>query len=64
MRIFNGEEGDVFGVSTASLDALFRKAKARVLIEDLHFHDSLGDLTPWEYRVKHEGLGNSNYTCN
>ena len=27
-------------------------------------HDSLGDLTPWEYRVKHEGLENSNYTCN
>ena len=27
-------------------------------------HDSLGDLTPWEYRVKHEGLENPNYTCN
>ncbi len=27
-------------------------------------HDSLGDLTPWEYRVKHEGLENSNYRCN
>lgn len=27
-------------------------------------HDSLGDLTPWEYRVKHEGLENSNYMCN
>jgi putative transposase len=27
-------------------------------------HDSLGDLTPWEYRVKHEGPENSNYTCN
>ena len=27
-------------------------------------HDALGDLTPWEYRVKHEGLGNSNYACN
>jgi len=27
-------------------------------------HDSLGDLTPWEYRVKHEELENSNYTCN
>ena len=27
-------------------------------------HDSLGDLTPWEYRVKHEGLENSNYPCN
>ena len=27
-------------------------------------HDSLGYLTPWEYRVKYEGLENSNYTCN
>ena len=27
-------------------------------------HDSLGDLTPWEYRVKHEQLENSNYACN
>jgi putative transposase len=27
-------------------------------------HDSLGDLTPWEYLAKHEGLENSNYTCN
>jgi len=27
-------------------------------------HDSLEDLTPWEYWVKHEGLKNSNYTCN
>ena len=29
-----------FGLSAAILDALFRKAKARALIEDLHFHDS------------------------
>ena len=27
-------------MATASLDALFRKAKARALIEDLHFHDT------------------------
>lgn len=35
-------EGDtVFGIaSTATLDALFRKAKARALIDDLHFHDT------------------------
>lgn len=35
-------EGDtVFGItSTTVLDALFRKAKARALIEDLHFHDT------------------------
>lgn len=31
----------VFGItSTTVLDALFRKAKARALIEDLHFHDT------------------------
>ncbi|CAB3916276.1 MULTISPECIES: tyrosine-type recombinase/integrase [Achromobacter] len=29
-----------FTVSSATLDALFRKAKDRLLIEDLHFHDS------------------------
>ena len=40
LRCLNGGEGTVFGLSTASLDALFRKAKARVLIEDLHFHDT------------------------
>lgn len=40
LRPLNGEEGAVFGVSTASLDALFRKAKARALVEDLHFHDT------------------------
>ena len=33
--------GAVFGISsTQTLDSLFRKAKARALIEDLHFHDS------------------------
>jgi putative transposase len=26
-------------------------------------HDALNDLTPWEYRVKHEQLENSNYAC-
>ncbi|MEW8692252.1 MAG: site-specific integrase [Candidatus Thiodiazotropha endolucinida] len=40
LRPLNSEVGAVFGVSTASLDALFRKAKARALIEDLHFHDT------------------------
>ena len=40
LRSLNGEEGAVFCVSTASLDALFRKAKARALIEGLHFHDT------------------------
>jgi integrase len=27
-------------LSTSTLDALFRKAKARALVEDLHFHDT------------------------
>ncbi len=40
LRFLNGEGGAVFDVPTASLDALFRKAKARALIEDLHFHDT------------------------
>ena len=31
---------DGFTVSSASLDALFRKTTSRLLIEDLHFHDS------------------------
>jgi len=29
-----------FSLSSATLDALFRKARDRLLIEDLHFHDS------------------------
>jgi len=33
-------QATVFGITAASLDALFRKAKAMALIEDLHFHDS------------------------
>ncbi len=34
------ERGTVFGLSSASLDALFRKAKDRCGITDLTFHDS------------------------
>ena len=30
----------VFMLDTALLDALFRKAKKRAMVEDLHFHDS------------------------
>lgn len=30
----------VFGLQAASLDALFRKIKARAMVDDLHFHDS------------------------
>jgi integrase len=34
-------EGDsCFGITSQNLDALFRRAKARVGIDDLHFHDS------------------------
>lgn len=32
--------GQFFTVSSASLDSLFRKARDRLLIKDLHFHDS------------------------
>ncbi|MFP3643376.1 tyrosine-type recombinase/integrase [Paraburkholderia sp. SIMBA_054] len=32
-----------FTVTSASLDALFRKAKGALCIEDLHFHDSRGE---------------------
>lgn len=43
LRIINQLPRDgesVFGISTAQIDALFRKAKARAMIEGLHFHDS------------------------
>lgn len=43
IRILEQVRGDtesVFNLRTAQIDALFRKAKARALIEDLHFHDS------------------------
>jgi len=40
LRSLNGEGDTVFDVSTASLDALFRKTRARANIEDLHFHDT------------------------
>jgi len=30
----------VFNITTAQIDALFRKAKGKALIEDLHFHDT------------------------
>lgn len=33
-------ESTLFNVPSASLDALFRKAKDRAMIEDLHFHDT------------------------
>lgn len=35
----------LFGITASSLDALFRKAKKRALIEDLHFHDFRHEAT-------------------
>jgi integrase len=32
-----------FTLSSAVLDALFRKTRNRLLIEDLHFHDTRGE---------------------
>ncbi|MBN9642910.1 MAG: tyrosine-type recombinase/integrase [Achromobacter sp.] len=41
-----------FSISAASLDALFRKTRNRLLIEDLHFHDSRAEaLTRLARRV-------------
>ena len=34
------EKEQCFGVSSVTLDAIFRKARDKLLIEDLHFHDS------------------------
>jgi integrase len=34
------DEGNVFTLTSPSLDALFRKAKGKAKIEDLHFHDT------------------------
>jgi integrase len=40
MKQVQSESDRVFNLSSSQLDALFRKAKQRTLIEDLHFHDS------------------------
>ncbi|ARQ46069.1 tyrosine-type recombinase/integrase [Oxalobacter formigenes] len=34
------EENTCFDIASSSLDALFRKAKKRAMIDDLHFHDT------------------------
>ena len=34
------KSGSVFAINSANLDSLFRKAKAKAMIEDLHFHDT------------------------
>ena len=39
MRPSSGR-GQWFTISSASLDALFRKARQRLMIDDLHFHDA------------------------
>lgn len=42
----------IFTISSASLDAIFRKAKANTMIEDLHFHDARADaLTRFARKV-------------
>jgi integrase len=44
--------GNVFTVGSKSLDAMFRKARKALLIEDLHFHDSRAEaLTRLARRV-------------
>lgn len=39
------DDGRLFSVSSASCDALFRKAKGRAMIDDLHFHDTRREAT-------------------
>ena len=34
------DDASVFQLGSAQLDALFRKAKAKAVIDDLHFHDT------------------------
>jgi len=40
MKAYPSESGTLFGVSTSQVDSLFRKAKDKCGIVDLHFHDS------------------------
>lgn len=40
VKPLRGDGDSVFQIGSDSLDALFRKAKARALIDDLHFHDT------------------------
>ncbi|MCB1936730.1 MAG: site-specific integrase [Nitrosomonas sp.] len=39
------ESESVFNLRTSQIDALFRKAKSRALIGDLHFHDTRAEAT-------------------
>lgn len=46
------DRANCFTIDSASLDALFRKTRARLLIDDLHFHDSRAEaLTRLSRRV-------------
>jgi integrase len=46
-----------FGMTSANLDAIFRRAKARVGIDDLHFHDTRAEaLTRLSRKVPVEAL--------
>lgn len=50
LRLLRGFKG--FTISSESLDALFRKARDSLLIEDLHFHDARADaLTRFSRKV-------------
>ena len=40
LRSVNESSESVFNLRTSQIDALFRKAKGRAMIDDLHFHDS------------------------
>jgi integrase len=40
LKLLEGESGSVFRLQTSQVDALFRKARDRCGIVDLHFHDS------------------------
>lgn len=40
MKEYPSESGTLFGVSTSQVDSLFRKARDKCGIADLHFHDS------------------------
>jgi integrase len=40
MKANPSESGTLFGVSTSQIDSLFRKARDRCGIKDLHFHDT------------------------
>lgn len=40
LKLTGSDEGKVFKISSATLDAIFRKYRDKALIEDLHFHDT------------------------